>query len=311
VMYELGYAHKAISPDRFLNVMNSHYGTGESLPFDLRHRRWPFSYDLPPGATKSKIRKVKEKLRDFFISHIPEYTDSVSVKAPGHVKIPATKNGAIYWENPSELIGLEDSQLVEGEAYDGDRTLAYVRLWPLQELEKLKPADMHNAAKIGVDPLFGGSKQHLANQFGRLFYNTSIRANGLRSTAQVFWNREVWALCSWIFEEKDLDCPYLPFQAFANELYEAVERYIKVTRDKLGYIDGAYVEVGIVNARGVLVPGGANRLESGVFNSDPFYVGKISFEGLTRKQSEISELAQFQIDAMNEILGAAGMIYRS
>jgi hypothetical protein len=39
VLYELGYAFTHLGPDRIIMVMNIEYGTPESLPFDLRHRR--------------------------------------------------------------------------------------------------------------------------------------------------------------------------------------------------------------------------------------------------------------------------------
>lgn len=56
VMLELGYAVKCLTWDRIILVMNKSLGSPESLPFDLRHRRWPLSYELESGQQKEPVR---------------------------------------------------------------------------------------------------------------------------------------------------------------------------------------------------------------------------------------------------------------
>ncbi len=56
VMLELGYAVKCLTWDRIILVMNRSLGSPESLPFDLRHRRWPLSYELESGQQKVPVR---------------------------------------------------------------------------------------------------------------------------------------------------------------------------------------------------------------------------------------------------------------
>ena len=46
VLLELGYAAARIGWERIICVMNTAYGSPEDLPFDLRHRRWPVTYQL-------------------------------------------------------------------------------------------------------------------------------------------------------------------------------------------------------------------------------------------------------------------------
>jgi hypothetical protein len=51
VLLELGHAISCLGPDRIIVVANSAFGgKPEDLPFDLRHRRAPIAYRLPPGA---------------------------------------------------------------------------------------------------------------------------------------------------------------------------------------------------------------------------------------------------------------------
>lgn len=57
VLLELGFAVGRKGWDCVINVMNEHYGSADSLPFDLKHRRWPIRYTLEPNIqddSKSK-----------------------------------------------------------------------------------------------------------------------------------------------------------------------------------------------------------------------------------------------------------------
>ena len=55
VAIELGYALKALTTQRVLMVMNSHYSRREDLPFDLGHKGGPILYRLAPEATKAEV----------------------------------------------------------------------------------------------------------------------------------------------------------------------------------------------------------------------------------------------------------------
>jgi hypothetical protein len=59
VMLELGYAVGILGWDRVICVMNDHFGKPDDLPFDVRHRRFPFVYTLSPtpGEAKAEVRK--------------------------------------------------------------------------------------------------------------------------------------------------------------------------------------------------------------------------------------------------------------
>jgi hypothetical protein len=62
VLLELGYAIAGLGWESVICVMNTHYGEQEDLPFDLRHRRWPLSYCLPPDADEGIQKTVKQQL---------------------------------------------------------------------------------------------------------------------------------------------------------------------------------------------------------------------------------------------------------
>jgi hypothetical protein len=65
VLMELGYALKALPPERLVMVMNEAFGSLQDLPFDLRHRRI-LRYNLNEGAEPDVRSRVKRELqRDF------------------------------------------------------------------------------------------------------------------------------------------------------------------------------------------------------------------------------------------------------
>ena len=64
VMLELGYALAELGWERIVCVLNKHYGSEQDLPFDLRNRRWPISYDLPPDADPTTRSQQKVALSE-------------------------------------------------------------------------------------------------------------------------------------------------------------------------------------------------------------------------------------------------------
>ena len=68
VLIEYGYALKSKGPERIIGVMNVAFGLPESLPFDLKARRWPIQYNLIEDTSRDMRRQQKRLL----IDHIRE-----------------------------------------------------------------------------------------------------------------------------------------------------------------------------------------------------------------------------------------------
>jgi hypothetical protein len=64
VLIEYGWALKSLSHDRVVTLMNTAYGKPDpaTLPFDMRHMRFPIDYDLPEDAAPDQIKAVRAKL---------------------------------------------------------------------------------------------------------------------------------------------------------------------------------------------------------------------------------------------------------
>src|SRR5579863_1009770 len=64
VLIEYGWALKSLGYERIICIMNTAYGapSGEALPFDLRHARWPLQYELRTDASPEEKRVCRGAL---------------------------------------------------------------------------------------------------------------------------------------------------------------------------------------------------------------------------------------------------------
>lgn len=67
---ELGYAAKALGWERIILVMNTAYGKPDEQVFDIKHRRNPFTYNLPADSDAPTRKSALEKLTKSFVMAI-------------------------------------------------------------------------------------------------------------------------------------------------------------------------------------------------------------------------------------------------
>lgn len=90
VMIELGHAITVLGPERIILVSNRAYGgRPEDLPFDLRHRRAPISYDLPDTALDEDWKKAQRELVGALASALAGCLGRVFEQAAKTVEYPA------------------------------------------------------------------------------------------------------------------------------------------------------------------------------------------------------------------------------
>jgi hypothetical protein len=91
VLIECGWALKSLSHQQVVCVMNTAYGkpTGEALPFDMRHARWPLCYELAGTATL----EVRSEQRKRLTKHLTEAVRSClgSIVAASPQRVPLTE----------------------------------------------------------------------------------------------------------------------------------------------------------------------------------------------------------------------------
>ncbi|HUT50398.1 MAG TPA: hypothetical protein VM325_13745 [Alphaproteobacteria bacterium] len=127
VLVEYGWALSTVSHRPIVPIMNAHYGepTAETLPFNMRHLRHPFAYQLKPKATAEEKSAAKKALVGYLVKQFRAVLES-GLLDEGDGKTPKTPTEKIdqlkaYLSNDQDRINLHD--LVHDEA---ERTYAAI-----------------------------------------------------------------------------------------------------------------------------------------------------------------------------------------
>jgi hypothetical protein len=82
VLVEYGWALKSLGHGRIVPVMNTAYGPpGDAMPFDMRHLRYPITYNCPADLDDDSRRAVSEQLSKDLESGIRAVLDSDEFKS--------------------------------------------------------------------------------------------------------------------------------------------------------------------------------------------------------------------------------------
>jgi hypothetical protein len=134
VLIELGYAKKALGPERIILIWNSAWEgcRPEDLPFDLRHRRAPSTFSLGPDATKDDFAKQSAHL----VSGLAGAIAASLEKVPATI-VPAVERIAARPDDPSVWFPKGGTRNVNaGTSYGTDRVSfpegrrSYIRIAP-------------------------------------------------------------------------------------------------------------------------------------------------------------------------------------
>lgn len=135
VLLELGYANRALTEHRVIQVWNSAFegATLDKLPFDMRGRRGPLAFELAPGADTATLRAVRAKLAKDLAGALKLALDTLPLPPPEAVHWQPHFAGDVdLWFDRGEL------QLVTNPAHGTsklrwvDRFPGYARLIPSQ-----------------------------------------------------------------------------------------------------------------------------------------------------------------------------------
>lgn len=133
VLIELGYAKKALGLNRIVLVWNTAFEGAaiERLPFDMRGRRAPISFHLPPEATKQELAASRETLRGVFIDALRA---SLAIATPPALVVlpewqPASPHSPALWFDSTKPVPInEDGD--PGKKMMSPGPYAYARIIP-------------------------------------------------------------------------------------------------------------------------------------------------------------------------------------
>jgi len=134
VLIELGYAKKSLGAERIILIWNAAWGgcRPEDLPFDLRHRRAPFTYSLGTASEKEDFNKESAQLVAGLAGAIAASLERVPAAPAATVERIAAREGdpSVWFPIGSTLnvnagtsYGTDQLQFVEGRR-------SYIRIAP-------------------------------------------------------------------------------------------------------------------------------------------------------------------------------------
>lgn len=289
VLIELGYAAKAIGFEKFIMVMNEYYGTpDEHMPFDLRHRRFPITYNLGPNEDPKARKKVKAQLAAQFERDIRLilHEEPPVVKAEFDAISPVFKSSS-YLEDGEVLAEISEpdiNQSVEACWHNGPQT--FVRLLPTHNTARRYPHDIKrffgqapNVSALG--PMRSGYIE--ANRYGAVIFN--VPKSGLvRTFTQLFTSGEIWGIES--LPEDVLNTKALPVPYICQQVIMSLDKYVQVSEKLLKNKPPFNAIIGISDIDGFGVAGEYGNLVGKCFQDE------ILIDRKVHSSSEVSQLVQ-------------------
>ncbi len=206
VLIELGYAKRALSLSRVIQVWNTALtgATPEDLPFDMRQKRKPIGFSLKAGATTDELRRVRAKLQQELESALR--STLTALPAEPVPSLPWKETDAergFIWRGGDLPVNLSDEAIDLG--FEGPPA-GYARLIPEKwamvadarhRLEhsnrRLAPLGRWGAADSGPT----------TNGYLTTRWSEHVRQEGVTSTATRWFGDtgEIWGVASNLFSE--------------------------------------------------------------------------------------------------------------
>jgi hypothetical protein len=212
VLLEYGWALKSRGYYTIIPVMNSAYGepSDQTLPFNMKHLRWPITYFLPEDADDATKQKVRAELAAILKVALKAVVDSDEFKAslpkvpevPAFVEMQPAEGPARFRRN-NEPIGVIEAPFGLGQGHEvllADGPAIWLRVMPekAQFREWTIPELRNNVSSGGriLLPLGNfGSWSHIRAADGFGYVPTmSNDADRIPAVLIAFKSSEVWSV---------------------------------------------------------------------------------------------------------------------
>jgi hypothetical protein len=216
VLIEYGWALKSLTYARIVPVMNIAFGkpTAESMPFDMRHLRYPITYECPDDLNDDARRQVRERLAGELERALRTVFDSYEFKsslpkapslAPFTAQQPADGPGKFRPRN--EPIGIAQRGFYEGptEIRLSDYPASWFRIMPTSDPGRTwSVAELEKAMKQRVLPPL--SRDWSGYGFLRgpdghgIYASIGNQKEGARAVVYAFTTGELWSVDTYWLE---------------------------------------------------------------------------------------------------------------
>ncbi len=260
VMIEYGYALKTPGPERIVAVMNTHFGKPNELPFDMRHRRFPLTYDLAPDADSETRRNTRERLATDIQSAIVAVLDAhprPAAEQPVFERSPTFDGGATFVEANEHFPMWVDSQGDTQRRFPVGPKM-FLRLMPRDAvppieraaiLEVLAGSELWPLGHLRYGGWGMGTNRHGGGYVARHPDDDSL----IGAISQIILTREIWGIETHLLTHAasrqwiDQDYPVIPDTLLRQIFEDGLARYLKVARERLGLSPPLVAIAGVVN----------------------------------------------------------------
>jgi hypothetical protein len=217
VLIEYGYALKNSGSERIISIMNEAFGDAEnSLPFDLKHRRFPIRYNLTEQTSVEEKKKQKEQLIAEIVIALETIIKAGLLKAKKIDKTEITEVHPMWrlssFMSDSETIAKTPFADSTGKRRDivwSNGPQAFLRIIPTQSTTSWIPLDLERLiGSNGLNSMGNEGNTHWISRNSRGALHVSCEDNGKPGTflkalslTQVFKNGEIWGIDGYSLRE--------------------------------------------------------------------------------------------------------------
>jgi hypothetical protein len=251
VAIELGAALGSHGDEVLLQVMNTHFGSKDYLPFDLRHRRFPTAFDLAPGADKAAREKARRNLAKTFAEILALYIKAKSPPAPVFERTSCNANPAVYWKEGEVLVDRRGAQLTAPT----NLPMVYLRLSPTEPIPPFSGVQIADFSLTQVRPLISEAAGHspCRNDHGMIYFVKKEAEDDelpdLLVWSQVFRNREIWGVNVLQLHSSSSSQRRISMNYLERDLIDGLQEYLR-RADSFGYGPLVQFEAGLTYVRG-------------------------------------------------------------
>jgi hypothetical protein len=285
VMMEYGYALKRHSHKALIAVMNSAFGKAdaESLPFDLRHLRWPITYHLADSTAADK--------HDQFEELVGVLVNAIGLILSNHSPVPAASfvpqksmtNAAVFFNTAADLSGDYSSSFM---VPNGGK--AYLRLHPTFAVAPIKSAlAARELASTGALAPLGRVRgwSFDRNQFGAIS-SEPLEDGNLYHFTQLFLTREIWGVDARVLNAEhirkqlqsclqDDSWRYISSGYITEYFVKGLQNYLEFARNKLQLAPLLRVEAGLIGIKGYSITIENSRIVGKALHDEVVWQGEI------------------------------------
>ena len=254
VLIEYGYAQAKLGHRRLVGVMNAAYGepNWETLPFNVRHIKWPITYTLASKLTSQKRQEQKKELVGNLVVALREALKETAPTGPVFTPMQPKSRVSSFLDEGDLLCTVMPWGTVENKSnivwHDGPQM--FIRVIPKVPVAEKTPLELVELIERNLSP-FGRTYGTWieGNEWGGVVFearNESPQHTANRIT-QVSDRGEIWGIDGFTLKEHKV-APFFELH-FAKKLAE----YLAFAKDQLGISSDVTVVAGMTGVKGFQV----------------------------------------------------------